>query len=114
MNPTISVTACLHAAIDVITRYRERTIMMPTPVVLEDDDLVIVTHDTLGPSEDSSTDREISLIGPLVVFPFVQELTAQFTNFLTDGCMRHVSNPDCSSERSMQRTSNCDIEDCCP
>jgi len=110
----MSVTACLHAARDVILRHRERTIIIPTPVILEEDDLVIVTNDNLDPSEHVSTDREISLIGPLVVLPFIIKFTAQFTNLWTDGCMRHLSEPDFSSKRSMQRTSSCDIQDCCP
>ncbi|KAG1772112.1 chitin synthase-domain-containing protein [Suillus occidentalis] len=52
-----------------LLRYRERTIITPTtPVILEleDNDLVIITPDTLCSADDVSTDREISLIGPLM------------------------------------------------
>ncbi|KAG1760877.1 hypothetical protein EDD22DRAFT_848173 [Suillus occidentalis] len=66
MPPTISVTGCLLSAMDVILGHRERTIIIPTPTILEEEDMVIVTNDNSTFNEHAHADREISLIGPLM------------------------------------------------
>ncbi|KAG2125838.1 hypothetical protein BD769DRAFT_1388289 [Suillus cothurnatus] len=63
---TPSKTDCLLSAIDVILGHQERTIIIPTPVILEEEDMVIVTNDNSSTNEHVHADREISLIGPLM------------------------------------------------
>jgi hypothetical protein len=109
----MSVTDCLLSAIDVILGHRERTIIIPTPVILEEEDMVIVTNDNSSTNEHVHADREISLIGPLVVSPSIDLNNLPFTIPRSDGCLRHLSEPDLSSKGSMQTTPSCYIQDCC-
>ncbi|KAG2086810.1 uncharacterized protein F5147DRAFT_659109 [Suillus discolor] len=62
------VTGHLHAAMDVILGHGDRTIIMHTLAIFEEEDLVIVTNDmdNSSTSEHVSNDRDISLIGPLM------------------------------------------------
>lgn len=113
MPPTISVTGCLLSAMDVILGHRERTIIIPTPTILEEEDMVIVTNDNSTTKEHAHADREISLIGPLVVSPFINLNNLPFTILWSDGCLCHLSEPNFSSKGSMQTTSSRNIQDCC-
>lgn len=71
MPPTMSVTGYFLSA---ILGHRERTILMPTPAILEEEDMVIVTNDNSSTNEHVHADREISLIGPLVVSPLIAQI----------------------------------------
>jgi hypothetical protein len=71
ISPAMLVTGRLRAAMDVILGHGDRTTIMHTPAIFEEEDLVIVTNnmDNSSTSEHVSNDRDISLIGPLVVPP---------------------------------------------
>ncbi|KAG1865073.1 hypothetical protein C8R48DRAFT_672371 [Suillus tomentosus] len=62
------VTGRLRAAMDVILGHGDRTTILHTPAIFEEEDLVIVTNnmDNSSTSEHVSNDRDISLIGPLM------------------------------------------------